>query len=422
MKNNLKFSVRVSLFLALLAGWTLSSCGDSQKAETKTTEAPAAEKEGHAEGASGDEHDEEGHEHHEGEEEEVELGQVQYQAAGIQLAGVERRALSGVLTVNGVLSLPPQQRVSVTFSYGGIVRGTPVQAGKWVEKGQVVATLENPEFVTLQQEFLDAQSQLSFLEKDFQRQRELSQENVGALKNFQRASADLGSLRAQVAGLSQKLALLNLSPAMVEKGIVRTVAVRAPASGYVTDVNLNVGKALPPNEALFELSDTRFLQAELTVFEKDLSRLAVGQRVRLRVANDARERTATVLLIGREISPERNVKVLCRLAQPDRDLLPGAYLSAQIEAGAAPVPSLPEAAVVRAADKQYVFVAEPPHREGAETHYAFKRVEVKTGVAQNAYVEVTLPGGFDLTAKNVVVRGAYDLLSKMNNSEEGHAH
>lgn len=195
MKNNLKFSVRVTLFLALLAGWTLSGCGNSQKADTKNAVAPAAEKEGHAESGSGDEHDHEGHEHHEGEEEEVELGQVQYQAAGIQLGGVERRALSGVLAVNGVLSMPPQQRVSVTFPYGGILRSTPVQAGKWVEKGQVVATLENPEFVTLQQDFLDARSQLDFLEKDYERQRELSRENVGALKNFQRASADLGSLR-----------------------------------------------------------------------------------------------------------------------------------------------------------------------------------------------------------------------------------
>ncbi|MBC7892969.1 MAG: efflux RND transporter periplasmic adaptor subunit [Sphingobacteriaceae bacterium] len=408
-------------FVALSLVWGACGCGSNEKPTTEAKTEASHEK-GHAEGEAGDEHDEEGHEHHEGEEEEVELGQVQYQAAGIQLGGVKHRALAGVLTVNGVLAMPPQQRVSVTFSYGGIVRSTPVQSGQWVNKGQVVATLENPEFVTLQQDFLDAHSQLSFLEKDYQRQRELSQENVGALKNFQRASADLGSLKARVAGLSQKLALLNLTPATVEKGIVRIISVRAMASGYVTDVNINVGKAIQPNEVLFELADTRFLQAELSVFEKDLARLAVGQRVRLRLAHQPREHMATVLLIGREISPERSVKVLCRLTQPDRDLLPGAYLSAQIEAGATPVPSLPEAAVVQAADKQYVFVAEKPHQEGKETHYAFKRVEVKTGIVQNAYVEVTLPGNFDLSAKNVVVNGAYDLLSKMNNSEHGHAH
>lgn len=409
------------LVAALFGFGGLTGCGADEKPATETEqEAPKAE--AHAEGEGGDEHDHEGHEHHEGEEDEVELGQVQYQAAGIQLGGVERRALSGVLTVNGVLSMPPQQRVSVTFPYGGIVRSTPVQAGKWLERGQVVATLENPEFVTLQQEYLDARSQLEFLEKDYQRQRELSRENVSALKNFERATADLGSLKARVAGLAQKLALLGLSPQAVERGIGRVVSVRAPASGYATDLNLNVGKALQANEVLFELSDTRYVQAELTVFEKDLGRLAVGQRVRLRLGSEARERLATVQLIGREISPDRSVKVLCRLAQPDRSLLPGTYLTAQVEAGSTQVPALPEAAVVRAADKQYVFVAEEPHREGEETHYAFRRVEVKTGLAQNAYVEVVLPGGFDQSARNVVVKGAYDLLSKMNNSEHGHAH
>lgn len=411
------------LLLALTASWTLSGCGTTEKTETPTETHAADDRHDHdAAEAGGDEHDHEGHPHHEGEEEEVELGQVQYQAAGIRLGSVERRALAGVLTVNGLLTMPPQQLVSVTFPYGGILRSTPLQAGQWVSQGQVVATLENPEFVTLQQDYLDARSQLDFLEKEYQRQEELSRENVSAAKNFQRTSADYGSQKARLAGLTQQLALLNLSPATVAKGIMRRVAVRAPASGYVTEVNVNVGKAIQPNEALFELADTRYLQAELTVFEKDLPRVAVGQRVVLRLGNESRDRVATVALIGREISNERSLKVLCRLAQSDRDLLPGTYLTARIEAGAAPVEALPEAAVVRAAEKQYVFVAEAPHREGAETHYAFRRVEVKTGVAQNGYVQVTLPETLDRAAKNLVVNGAYDLLSKMNNSEHGHAH
>ncbi|MFT4030921.1 MAG: efflux RND transporter periplasmic adaptor subunit [Siphonobacter sp.] len=362
--------------------------------------------------------EQEEHKEHEEHEEEAELNEAQYKAAQIQLGSIERRAISGTLQVSGSLLMPPQQKISIAFPYGGIVRSTTLLPGKWVNKGQTLLTLENPEFITLQQDYLEAQSQLHYAEKEYQRQEELSKENVSAAKTFQRIEAELKALKIRIDGLKQKLSLLNLSPGSIENGIQRNVVVIAPASGYVTKVNINVGKAVQANEMLAELADTHFLNAELNVFEKDVVRLKVGQKVQLRLANE--ERNATIFLIGREIGAERMVKVLCKLDQPDRDLLPGTYLTAMIESGAAQVDALPEVAVVRSGEKQYIFVSEGKHNEEGAIHYPFRRLEVQTGAAQNGYIQVLSTEKIE--KGTVVVKGAYDLLSKMNNSEHDHAH
>ncbi len=365
-----------------------------------------------------DHHHEAGHSEHE--EEEAELNESQYKALGITLGSVENRSLSGVIQATGSLIMPPQQQISISFPYGGIVRSTTLLPGKWVNKGETVVTLENPEFITLQQEYLEAASQLTYLEQENRRQEELSRENVAAAKVSQRTSSELKTLNARLDGLKQRLGLLNITAGTLSKGIRRTVSVVAPASGYVTHVNVNTGKAIQANDMLAELADTRFAQAELNIFEKDLSRLKTGQQVHVQLGNESTDRLATIYLIGREISPERMVKVLCKLSQTSRDLVPGTYLTAHLETGGSQVKALPEAAVVRSGDKQYVFVSEGKHTEEGSVHYPFKRVEIRTGLSQNGYVEVFPPA--DVKPNTVVIKGAYDLLSVMNNSEHGHSH
>ncbi len=412
-------------FLLLLTlGLYLGSC---QKKTSETEHAGHSHEHGEAghEGHDHEGHDHGDHDHHHDEEEgheaeEAELTETQYKAAQITLGSLQQKAIAGTIQVTGVLSMPPQQQISISFPYGGIVRSTTLLPGKWVNKGEVLLTLENPEFITLQQEYLEAQSQLDYTEKENQRQSELSRENVSAAKTFQRSSAELQGLQARLQGLRQKLSLLQLTPAAVSKGIQNRIAVRASSSGYVTHVNVNTGKAVQANEMLAELADTRFVQAELTVFEKDLSKLRTGQKVQLQLGHETSPRTATVLLIGREITPERAVKVLCKLDQTNRDLVPGTYLTAQISGGSTEVATLPESAVVRSGDKQYIFVSEGTHKEEGGTHYPFKRLEIQTGLAQNGFVEVKLPEA--VKPNTIVVKGAYDLLSVMNNSEHGHSH
>ncbi len=337
----------------------------------------------------------------------------QYKVAEIALGVLEKKALSGTTKVNGVLDLPPKSLVSVSTPLEGIVKNTEMLQGMKVKKGTLVAVMQNPEFIQMQQDYLDYRSQLQFLKQELERQEELDKENVNSKKALQKARSEFNSVSARLLGQKTKLSLLDINFAALEKGSIRkTFNLYAPISGYVTQVNTNIGAFASTTDVLFKIADTEHLHAELTVFEKDVPKLKLGQKVRFTLANEQVERMATVFLIGREISKERTVQIHCHLDKEDTQLIPGMYLKAYVESGTNEVEALPDQSIVEFEGKKYVFITQPSKGKMHE----FKMVEVKTGVAENGYTQVSAIES--LSGAKVVVKGAYDLLSKVKNTEE----
>ena len=351
----------------------------------------------------------------------VELNAAQYKSADIKTGKAELRNLSNVIACNGVLDVPPQNLISISLPIGGNLKSTELLQGMKVAKGQVIAVFEHPDYVQLQQEYIQAKSALDFSEIEFQRQADLNKEQVTSQKSFQKVKADYLSQKAQVLGLEKKLEQLGISAAQMEKGnITNTISITSPISGYVTKVNVNIGKYLNPNDVAFEIVDTEHLHAELIVYEKDITKIKVAQSIRFSLPNESgNERGAKVHLIGREISSDRTVRIHGHLDKEDAELLPGMYIKANIEVGKNKTLSLPEKAIVQNAGKNYVFVKmNSEHKD----EFAFKMTEIAVGVSENGFTEVMLPKDVSISA-DIVINGAYDLLSKMLNSEdEGHAH
>lgn len=348
----------------------------------------------------------------------VELTAGQYKTANIQIGSIENRPLSGVIKVNGMLDVPPQSKVSVVAVMGGILKQTSLLQGLRVNKGQVIAVMQHPDYIQLQQDYLDNKSQLTYLSQENERQKELAKENVNSQKTLQQSSSTYQSMKARVQGLRQRLQLLNINLASLEKGnIQNTINLYAPISGYVTKVNVNIGSFVNPSDVMFEIVDTEHLHAELTVFEKDIPKIKIGQKVRFTLANEDKERIATVYLIGREISDERTVNI----NEEDRQLLPGMYLKAFVEAGTIDKPSLPEKAIVDYQGNKYIFIASPvtaSNKQPTANTYQFEMLAVKAGTTESGYTEVILPEEFNRKNAQIVINGSYDLLAKMKNTAE----
>jgi len=305
-----------------------------------------------------------------------------------------------------------------------------------VNKGQVIATIQNPDFIQIQSQYLENKQKLKYLELEYKRQEELSKENVSATKTFQQVSSEYNSLLATIGASEERLRILNIDPTSLTQSNIRsTVNIYAPISGYVTTVNVNIGRFVNPQDVICEIVDTDHLHAELTVFEKDITKIKKGQKIRFVLVNEsAKERTASVYLINHQISDDRTIRVHAHLDQEDPTLMPNMYLKALIEISDHKATALPDLAIVNAGGKNYIFIKaeEEGHdhekeaegkEEKHEEEYVFKAIEIQKGVSQNGYTEVILPEGFETDHAEVVTKGAYDLLSKMNNSEEeGHAH
>ncbi|HEX8325918.1 MAG TPA: efflux RND transporter periplasmic adaptor subunit [Hymenobacter sp.] len=344
----------------------------------------------------------------------VVLTAAEQQMGGVRLGSITERPMSGGLKVNGVLDVPPENLVSVSAPLGGFVAHTELLQGMRVRKGQVLATIRNPEFVQLQQDYLETSSQLRFAKAEYERQGELFRQEVAPQKNFQRARAEYEAMqvKANAQGARLRLAGLPLGGA-----IVSTASVRAPKAGFVKAVNVSVGQSITPTDVLFEIVDPDHLHVELTVFEKDVPQLKEGQLVRFTLGNDSigRERTAHIYLIGKTISDERTVRVHAHQDREDEHLLPGTFVRAVIETNRVTVPTLPAAAVVQFGAQAYVFVAADTAAQAGNA--AYRMVPVTQGVSEDGYTEVHLPTSAQGQSLRFVTQGAYSLLGKLKNAE-----
>ncbi len=366
--------------------------------------------------------------HHEEEENTVELTAAQYKTAGIELGKIENKQISGTIKVNGKLDVPPQQMVSVSAPLGGFLKSTSLLQGSKVKIGQVIATIENLDFIQMQQDYMEAKNQFEFAKTDYDRQIDLAKENVNAQKTLQQAKTTYSSWQTKANGLREKLKMLNIDMVSLNEGnITSTINLYSPINGYVTEVNVNIGKFVNPSDILFEIVDTEHLHAELTVFEKDVPKLKIGQKVRFTLANETKERIATVYLLGREIGADRTIRIHCHIDKEDTNLLPGMYLKAVVETGGIEVAALPDKAIIDYQGKKYIFyqLAEQPHaalkeesKEHHEAEYHFTMFEVQIGNSEMGYTEVTLPSDFNIETTQIVVKNAYAILSKMKNMEE----
>jgi len=355
----------------------------------------------------------------------VEFSEAQYKSVGMELGNITNTNLSNYIKASGAIEVPPQNLTSITSSFGGHVKSMNVIEGKHIGKGTVVATIENPEFLQIQQDYMESNSQMSYLRQDLTRQKELVKENIAARKSLQRAQSEYNSMSARVAGLRARLQVANINPASVARGNISSRAnIYAPQSGYVTKVYTNIGKYVGTNEVVADIANTGNMMVKVQVFEKDVAKIKVGQIIRFQATGDAEEKTAKVYLIGKDIHGDRTVDVLARIQNVSQNLLPGMFVNAIIELGSVETPALPDAAIVGSGGKNFIFILEKTlektkDKDGKEKEkqYIFRKVEVQTGVSENGFTAVTLPAKFNESDK-VVLKGAYDLLSKMNNMEE----
>ncbi|MGV3530024.1 MAG: efflux RND transporter periplasmic adaptor subunit [Flavisolibacter sp.] len=343
-------------------------------------------------------------------ENEVVLTAAQYENAGIETGKLTLRRMATVLKLNGKVDVPPQNVVSISVPMGGYLKNTTLLPGAAVRKGQVLAVMEDPQYVQLQQEYLTSQAQLEYNRSEYNRQRDLNESKATSDKAFEQAKAAYQTQAILVRSLEQKIRLMGLNPERLTAGnISRSISVFAPISGYVSAVNVNVGKYVNPTDVLFEIINPSSIHLNLTAFEKDVNSLRKGHPILAYTNTDPTKKyRGEVLLVSRNLSADNAAQVHCHLENPDASLLPGYFMNAEIEVAGHDVMTVPEDAIVRYEGRQYVFTPIEKNR--------FEMVEVQTGSTENGYVELIHPEKW--AGKTLVTKGAYSLLSALKNEME----
>jgi cobalt-zinc-cadmium efflux system membrane fusion protein len=418
MKNHIIISIFCfSLFVA--------SCGNSNQAENKET---ATEEHGHEESTPTI----------------ATLTEEQIKTVGIELGTVENKELTATIKANGMLRVPNNNKGNATTLYGGVIKTLNVQIGDFVKQGQVIATIENPQFIQLQEEFLTIGSKITFAEQEVSRQNELNAGNAGALKNLQNATAELNTLRTRKASLQQQIQLMGINPNSVSNSNLKSaLLVTSPVNGVISNVFAKIGSYVDVSSPVAEIVDNSSLHLDLQVFEKDLPLLKVGQTIHFTLTNNpTNEYDAKVFSIGSSFENDsKTISVHCTVTGNKTGLIDGMNITGIVSLSNATTPAVPSEAIVTADGKDYIFVLtdkkpEAHHEEESEEHNKeeetethkteekgsmnFERIEVVKGTSNMGYTAVTFVTDIPANAQ-IVTKGSFFVNAKLTNTGE-HEH
>ncbi len=337
------------------------------------------------------------------------LTDAQLKQAELVVSSALVKTLHETIQVNGLVDVPPQNMVAVSFPLGGYLKKTQLLPGMNVKKGEVIGIMEDQSYVQLQQEYLIGKVKMDFLVTDLQRQKELSDAEATSKKNYQQVLSDYKTCQVMIKSLDEKLRIIGIDPTQLAvANISRSVLLRAPIDGFVTKVNVNIGKYVNPSDVLFEIVNPDDIHAALSVFEKDIPSIKKGMLGTVSLANNPQKKyEVEVLLVSKNINESRTGLVHCHFKKANHELLPGMFLNGSFDLPASPTKILPEESLVRFEGKMYVFVERDAHH--------FEMVEVQTGIKQDGMITVVESNKLDLTKDKVVTKNAYRLLGMLKN-------
>lgn len=442
-----------NLLIAMLSVLILTACNSNKTEENKSAEIPKEELVTF-----------------------VELTKEQFEAVDIELGKIEKQNIKTSIKASGHLEVPPQNKAEVSTFIGAVVKSIAVLEGSKVQKGQTLAVLEHPDFIKLQEEYITAKSNFTFLEQEFLRQKELSEQNAGTGKIFQKVASEYNSGKAKLNSLESQLKILSVNLSELAKGnISSSMVLTAPISGYIGRINANTGAYAEPNKMLFEIIDNSQIHCDLLVYEKDIFKVKVGQKIHFIITNmpehqgehDGKAIEGEIFGINKSFEDNsKAISVHALIKNENHELIPGMYVSAFIDVSENKTTVVPSEAVFTTDGKEFIFIRNKmtgckkhplcaahefcapsencPEHPDCEQHehsplkevctkhpdceahekckeiqsdeaFYFTMKEVKKGVSNLGYTEVSFIDDVPEDA-TVITKGAFYLLSKSKTS------
>lgn len=339
----------------------------------------------------------------------VEVTLEQFKSMKMEINTLQEREFDNTIKASGKIDVPPKNRAKVTSFVGGYVKSISLLVGNKVTKGQPLLTLESPEYIDLQQSYLEIAGQIEYLKSEYERQKTLFDEKISSQKKYLEAESDYKRAKATYESLRQKLNMLRINPSQVEQGKFSSyITVYSPISGDITAINANVGMAISPTDVIMEIVETQAMHLELAVFEKDIFNLKNGQRIKFTVPQvGSDEFEAQVSQIGKSVGGnDRVINVYASLdANTKQKLLTGMFVEAQLVADSRNALSVPIDAITTEEGNSFLLVLESEK----DNIYVFRKTLVKTEERNGDWIEIIPDDNINSNTK-VLIKGVYDVI------------
>jgi cobalt-zinc-cadmium efflux system membrane fusion protein len=342
----------------------------------------------------------------------VQLTKEQATLAQLEIAPIQRGKMKGMTHLNGVVDVPPTGIASVSIPMGGYIQDINLIPGTFVKKGQVLATVKDPAYVQLQENYLSTKAKLSYLQQDIDRQKALLTQEAVSKKSFQQLQAEFNTNAIQLKALSEQLKLINIQPEnLTTEKMSSLVELVAPIAGYISKVNINRGKYVTPSDILLEIINPNDIHAAITIYEKDIANFKVGMRGTVTLTQDpSKKYPVSVLAVAHNINEDKTGLLHCYFEKIPQNVLPGMFLTADMNIETTEAVLIPIASVQRFQGKDYIFIQSATN--------TFEAIEIQVLQSNEAFVTVTNADANAWIGKQIVVKNAFSLLGKMMNKSE----
>ena len=340
---------------------------------------------------------------------EIKLSKAQFEAMKMEWGTAEKAVFSKEVNVQAMVKVPVEGMVEISAFFGGFVSGMKLVEGQPVRKGEVLFYLENPDFIQIQQDYLQANSQLNYLKAEFERQKTLYGEQIASQKNYLKAEADYQSTLAKANSLKKQLALVHIqADQLTPENIQSKIPVFSPVTGFVENVFVVPGTFLPVAGKAVSLISREHLHVELMVFEKDVTKVKIGQKVKLN-SLDLSDKVfeAEVYMIGRVINENRQVMVHSHILDEkfEENLVPGMYLEGKLQLEPTERWSVPTRAIIEANEESYILVKSTEDEQG----FVLKKLKVEVLETNGEKTAIHLPQGIE-DGMVILTKGAFYLM------------
>lgn len=425
MKKNIKYKL---ILLAVIIISIFAACkhehteGDGHNHGTEIKD----DHSGHNHGES-DKRSHDGHDHGDGghgahEEGSLKLTKDQIKTIDLEFGGFSAVKVNDYVKATGTLGLPPNAYSSVTAKAEGIINSNKkFVEGDFVKKGEIIAQIENPKFIKLQQEYLESKVKLKYLKIEKTRQQKLVDANAGVVKKLQEVTAELEMLTVTTNGLSKQLSYLGINADNLNiNSISQRISIRAPMSGFITSIDMNNGMYVQPSNSIMEIVEDDHLHLELDVFEKDIASVEVDQEISYTIpALGNTIYKGEISVIGKEFdTASKTVRIHGHLEGVKPRFIKDLFINAKIWLNDNTSTALPESAIVKDGPNFYIYVGDENLNE---TKVEFQKIMVIPGANNDGYTAVKLVDSIPVGMK-IVTKGAYYVYAQSKAGELAHEH
>jgi cobalt-zinc-cadmium efflux system membrane fusion protein len=337
------------------------------------------------------------------------VSKAQFVSENMKLVNVGDHSFPTHVKTTGIIDVPPNSKAVISAYAGGYIKNSPLLIGDKVTKGQALLTIENLDFIQMQQEYLEISEQLTYLRSEYERQKELFDEKISSKKSFLKAESDFKKANAMYSGLYKKLQMLNIDPTSVSSGNLTSVStIYSPISGSISGVNVSTGTYVSPADKIMEIINTNHIHLELKVFEKDILKLKEGQKVIFRIPESSGENyEGDIHLIGKSIDENRTVQVHAHIDHNIKyNFIVGMFVETDIVVKDNISKALPEDAIVEIDNKNYALILKSKDKD----KYTFTIEQLTLGKTFDGFTEIrdSLP----IKSTDQFLLGGFNIISE----------